>query len=105
MDIELRPSETMFKIYRDICILKIKSSPSLTDLAIDLNRKPTDKTFHNSIKLLEALGIITMKSTNSYAKQLIIDRPLLIRYVRKNSEEFDKWETFLHKTLLMAVTT
>ena len=97
-------TEMMFRIFRDICIKKVNRAKSKSELAEMLGRKSTDVTFNNSINFLIDIGIIDKKPTFQARYELIINRGALGKFVRKHSPEFDAWETFIHSTLIMAVT-
>ena len=90
--------ENIFKILRNIIILKIKEDIYITELAKRLNINKRHPDLRKAIKLMEVNNIVTRKLSLAPYKMLNINNHKLESYIRNNSQEFKKWGEFIEAT-------
>src|SRR5271157_5878264 len=94
----LNTDEYILLLLRDICIKKIKHADSLSELSRKFNLESTNPLFNKAIKLMLDQNIAEKEHGIYNQKTIKINLKKLESYIREHSNDFKKWDEFIHST-------
>jgi hypothetical protein len=100
----LNTDEYILLLLRDLCIKKIKQADSLSELSKKVNLESTNPLFNKAINLMLDHNIAKKEHGIYNQKKIRINQRKLELYIREHSNDFKKWDDFIHSTTLGANT-